>query len=113
MNTKLFNVSLLVALGMLVWFVIQRGSLPFQIVRASVALVSILFTFFSVTWNEKSGWKKAVAVILVVLATGSIVFFAITWGFKYYFIETIVLTVVLGVLSFIAISKQKTKIPVN
>lgn len=111
MNTKLFIVSLLVALGMLIWNINQEGSIPFQTVRAAIALVSIIFAFFSLNWNEKNWLKRIVIIVLVVLTTILLILFAFNWGFKHYLIETGILLIVLGVVSIIAISKQNTKVP--
>lgn len=81
----------MITFGMLLWMFFQPGTLTFIGIRVVIAFVSIIFVFFSITWNEKGRWKLTAIILLVVLGFGSLGYLAFTYGLIIYPRATIVI----------------------
>jgi hypothetical protein len=69
------------------------------------------FSFFSVTWYEKKGWKKAVIVLLVIFGVGSIVDFGFNWGIQNYPVTTLIsMPIIIIVLILLYIKYVEPKV---
>ncbi len=110
MNYKLFYTCLMTFFGMMFWLLFQQGSMDFIAVRIIIAFISVILLFFSVTWNEKGGWKKAVVVLLVIIGFGSIANFAFGWGISHYPGNTLLTMAAILVLGLLYIKFVEPKI---
>jgi hypothetical protein len=110
MNYPMFWVFLLVFSVAMCWLVIQPGSLSFIAIRIIISFISIILVFFSVTWYEKKGWKKAALVLLVILGMGSIANFAFGWGIQNYPAITLISMPIIAVLIILYIKCVEPKV---
>jgi CHASE2 domain-containing sensor protein len=84
--------------------------MSFIATRIIIAFISAILLFFSITWNEKGGWKKTTVVLLVIIGLGSIANFAFSWGFAHYPGTTLLILVVILILGLLYIKFLEPKI---
>lgn len=110
MNYKLFYACLMTFFGMMFWLLFQQGSMDFIAVRIIIAFISVILLFFSVTWNKKGGWKKAVVVLLAIIGFGSIANFAFGLGLAQYPGATLLTMAIILILGLLYIKFLEPKI---
>lgn len=111
MNTKLFYPCLIITFGMLLWIIIQPSALTFIGIREAIAFISMILVFFSITWNEKGGWKLTAIILLIVLGLGLFVeYLAFDYNLIIYPRATIVICFLTVISIFLHIKYFEPKI---
>ncbi len=95
---------------MLFWLILQPGSMTFIAVRVGIAFVSMIFVYFSITWYEKNGWKSVALVLAVIIGFGSLMNFAVSFGFAHYPRITLLTMVTTAILILLYIKFIEPKV---
>lgn len=111
MNKSIAYVSAFFLIASMLWILVNPGSFDSILIKFTVAFISLISLFLSMTWNKRNSVKKALLVLLLMLGLGSLANFAFNWGIENYSSITIMAIVVLFIFSylFIVFTKPKEK----